>query len=101
MLYVKLKHKETDGNSQEQTGTDRKRQDLKETDRNSRNRQDYSSDIENYSIIKKFISEIGKREVVVFSGTRLPLRKSITMRWKSVGTTADVGGRRQDGGTVK
>ena len=36
-----------------------------------------------------------------FSGTRLPLRKSITMRWKSVGTTADVGGRRQDGGTVK
>ena len=33
-----------------------------------------------------------------FSGTRLPLRKSITMRWKSVGTTADVGGRRWDNG---
>ena len=46
--------------------------------------------------------------VAWFSGTKLPLRKSITMRWKSVGTTADVvgtradvGGRRQDGGTVK
>ena len=34
----------------------------------------------------------------VFSGTRLPLRKSITMRWKSVGTTADVGGRRWNNG---
>jgi hypothetical protein len=49
---VKFKHKETDGNRQEQTGTDR-------------SRQDYISDIENYCIIKKFISEIGKREVVV------------------------------------
>ena len=35
-MYVKLKHKEADSN----------RQDQKETDRNSRNRQDYISDIE-------------------------------------------------------
>jgi hypothetical protein len=60
ILYVKFKHKETDRNRQEQTGS----QDQKETDRNSRNRQDYISDIENYCIIKKFIYEIGKREVV-------------------------------------
>ena len=54
-MYVKLKHKEADRNKQDQ----------KETDRNSRSREDYSSDIENYCIIKKFISEIGKREVIV------------------------------------
>ena len=42
-LYVKFKHKETD--------------------RKSRNRQDYISDIENYCIIKKFIYEIGNPEV--------------------------------------
>jgi hypothetical protein len=61
---VKFNRKETDRNRQEQTGTDRIRQDQTETDRNSRNRHDYLYDIENYCIIKKFISEIGKREVV-------------------------------------
>ena len=44
--YVKFKHEETDGNGQEQIGTDR-------------NRQDQISDIENYCIIKKFISHVG------------------------------------------
>ena len=48
IFYVKLKHKEKDRNRQEQTGSER----------NSRNRQDYMSDIENYYNIKKFISNV-------------------------------------------
>jgi hypothetical protein len=32
-----------------------------------------------------------------FSGMKLPLRKLITMRWKSVGTKANVGGRQWSG----
>ena len=44
ILYVKFKHKETDGNRREQTETDGNRQKQTGTDRN---RQDYISNIEN------------------------------------------------------
>ena len=59
ILFVKFKHKETDGNRQgqtEPTGTNRHRQ---EQTGIYRNRQEKISDIENYCIIKKFISHVG------------------------------------------
>ena len=57
-----MKKKGTYRNRQEQTRTDRNRQEHRQeqtgSKRNSRNRQDYMSDIENYYNIKKFISNV-------------------------------------------
>ena len=41
-LFVKFKHKETERNNQEQTGTDRNWQKLTETDRNWQKQQEYT-----------------------------------------------------------
>ena len=59
ILYVKFKHKETDRNRQKQTETDMNRQKQAGTDRNI---QDQISNIDNYCIIKKFISHVGNLE---------------------------------------